>query len=60
MIYICAWCRKYISTDRGEGDAISHGICTDCAEREWASYMGLLHQWQEEQLAQSRRQSDSH
>jgi transcriptional regulator with PAS, ATPase and Fis domain len=31
MIVICAWCNKTLSAGR-PGDAVSHGICPECAE----------------------------
>jgi transcriptional regulator with PAS, ATPase and Fis domain len=31
MIVICAWCNKTLSAGQ-PGDAVSHGICSECAE----------------------------
>ncbi len=35
MVTICAWCQKYMgSMEPFHDPAVSHGICTDCVERD--------------------------
>ena len=35
MVTVCAWCQKYMGSKEPLHDpAVSHGICSDCIERE--------------------------
>jgi hypothetical protein len=35
MVTVCAWCQKYMGSKEPLGDpAVTHGICSDCVERE--------------------------
>ena len=44
LIRVCAWCQKYKGYDVCEGDEpvmVSHGICKECAERQFIQVPGL-------------------
>jgi hypothetical protein len=35
MVTVCAWCQKYMGSKEPFADpAVSHGICTNCVERD--------------------------
>ena len=45
MKVICAWCKEEIQAQPGPEDAVSHGICDDCAKILKAEAKAIAETW---------------